>query len=218
MAAGHGPCVCNGAWRHCAEWALQANAINPRELCHAVWKALRDGRHESTPVVTLMGRSGGEGKSFLLAPLRSIYGEEYIQATPQPGSFPLLDIETKRLALLEEWAFDEETLPLGTQLFWLEGKPFPVTRLQNKNYTGHMLYRSTAPVFITCKEVHLGPLISKARAAAALGQASEASMMLRRLTVFGFTVPLPMPPDIKVPSCGRCFVQMVSDYTAEAPA
>ena len=216
VAAGQGPCVCNGMWRHCAEWALQANAVNPGELCHALWKAARDGRHESTPVVTLMGRSGGEGKSFLLAPLRTIFGEEYIQATPQPGSFPLLGLETKRLALLEEWTFDEATLPYGTQLLWLEGKAFIVTRPQNKDYTGHLLYRGTAPVFITCKEVHMGPMIAKAQAAAALGQACEASMMLRRLKVFGFTQKLPMPPDVSVPVCGHCFVRVVSDYTAQA--
>ena len=122
------PCVCQGAWRHCAEWALQANGVDRARFCGLLWQSLRDGRSEHAPVVVLMGRHGGEGKSLILSPLREIFGEEHVQASPQPGTFPLLGIETKKIALLDEYTFDTEILPLGTQLLWFEGKSFPVTK------------------------------------------------------------------------------------------
>ena len=63
--------------------------------------ACANGRREDVPVSVLMGRFGGEGKSFWLSPLRSVYGVEHVQATPQPGNFPLLGLERKKVVLLD---------------------------------------------------------------------------------------------------------------------
>ena len=208
--------MCQGAWRHCAEWALQANGVDRARFCGLLWQSLRDGRSEHAPVVVLMGRYGGEGKSLILSPLREIFGEEHVQASPQPGSFPLLGIETKKIAFLDEYTFDADVLPLGTQLLWFEGKSFPVTRPQNSaQYTGHLLYCGKAPIFVTCKEAELGPLIAKAQLAMASGRPSEETMLLRRMAVFPFTVPLPMPAGTKITSCGPCFARMVAEHASQ---
>lgn len=74
------------------------------------------------PVVVLMGRFGGEGKSFF-----SVFGFDNVQDSPAPGSFPLLGLE-KKLVRLGERAFDTSVLPLPTQLLWYEGKAPPITR------------------------------------------------------------------------------------------
>ena len=50
-AACYGPCACGGAWRQCTEWALRSNGVDPVDLCCAVWKAIRDGCDEATPLV-----------------------------------------------------------------------------------------------------------------------------------------------------------------------
>ena len=215
VAAGKGPCTCAGWWRHCAEWALQANCINATELCGDVWRSIAQGRCESLPVVVLMGKHGGEGKSFVLAPLRSIYGQEYVQASPEIGSFPLLDLELKRLVLLDEWDFADHVVPLSTQLLWYEGKAFPIKRPQNNNI-GHLLYKGTAPIFITCKEKVLGPMIVWAQQAAARGEASHLTMLLRRLKVYGFSVKLPLPEGTQISECGACFSQMIQHYASQA--
>lgn len=217
VAASRGACVCQGVWRQWAEWALAANGIDPMLLCGGVWQALRDGRCEHLPVIVLMGRRGGEGKSFFFSPLRAIYGQDFVQATPQPGSFPLLGIETKRLALLDEWTFSETTLPLATQLLWFEGKAFPVTRPQN-NCVGHLLYAGSAPVFVTCKQKDLGPIQEKAQIAMATDQASEHTMLWRRLQVFAFSQKMPVPPGVKIPECGACFARMVMDRAGQTGA
>ena len=76
-AVAQSSCVCQCQGRQCAEYVLQANNIQAPEFCFDIYRALAYGRHESIPVVTLAGKRGGEGKSFLLAPLREIYGKEY---------------------------------------------------------------------------------------------------------------------------------------------
>lgn len=207
-------CICGGAWPHVAEWILQANQIDKRQLCSDIYRSIAEGRHESVPVVTLMGRFGGEGKSFFLAPLRSIFGREYVQPRPQPGNFPLLGLETKRCAILDEWDFDEATLPLATQLLWLEGKSFPITRPQNKDYSGHLLYHGSAPIFITCKEEAVGPIIAAAQNAVQQGTASQWTMLLRRLHIYTLTVKVPIPEGCKIAECPSCFAKLVCRYAA----
>ncbi|CAE8608119.1 unnamed protein product [Polarella glacialis] len=206
FAAAREACNCNGQWRYLAEACLRLNCINARSICSDVF-LLRDGRRTDRPVLVLMGRFGGEGKSFFLAPLRSIYGQQNVQATPQPGSFPLLNLETKKVVLMDEWAFDSAVVPLPTPLLWYEGKPFPLTRPQNKEYSGHLLYQGSAPIFVTCKEKDLGPLICKAEAAVRLGEASEHTMLLRRLRVYTLSQKLPVAEVHH--ECGSCFAKMI---------
>ena len=104
----------------------------------------------------------------------TIFGVENVQATPQPGNFPLLGLEKKKVALLDGWCFDADVLPLARQLVWYEGKPFPLTRPQNlSTCSGQILYRGTAPVFVTCKdsckEKDLAPAQDKAHVAVVRG-------------------------------------------------
>ena len=208
-AAAASPCICNGLWFPRAMASMSSNGIVTEEFCKHILTLLRDGRRADIPVLVLMGRFGGEGKSFLLAPLRSVYGAEHVQATPQRGSFPLLGLENKKVCLLDDWCFDESVLPLPTQLLWYEGKPFPLPRPQNSSqYQGHLLYQGSAPVFVTVKEKDLGPLIVQAQVALAQGAPSEHTMLLRRLKIFSFTRPLPQSHQ-HVHECGHCFAQMV---------
>ena len=211
-ACAHGQCCCQGAWRQAAEWMLWANGLDKRQLCQDIYRSIAQGRHESLPVVCLVGRFGGEGKSFFLAPLRRMYGRENVQPRPQPGNFPLIDLEKKRVAVLDEWDFDEKTLPLSTQLLWFEGKDFPITRPQNKDYTGHLLYKGTAPVFITCKELHVKPIVRAAQEAINTGNASQETMLLRRLRLYWLSEKLPLPEGVQIPECPTCFAQLVVHY------
>jgi hypothetical protein len=210
------PCLCEGRWRAQAEEALKVNGITPQWFCSDILGSLRDGRREDRPVVVLVGRLGGEGKSFLLAPLRRMFGFDLVQHTPQPGSFPLLGIEKKVVAILDEWTFDTAVVPLSTQLLWFEGKPFPVSRPQNRaEYTGHCLYKGTAPIFVTCKETDLGPLWQQAQAATAAGEASEVTMLLRRLRTYWFTQRVEKPLQL-IPECATCFAQMILKHSGQS--
>ena len=208
-AAGASTCICQGHWVQRAMQAFSLNGIAPEAFCQQVFRLLRDGRRADVPVMVLMGRFGGEGKSFLLAPLRSVFGPSHVQATPQRGSFPLLGLEAKKVVLLDDWCFDEAVLALPTQLLWYEGKPFPLPRPQNNSqYNGHLLYEGTAPIFVTVKEKDLGPIITQAQVAFSQGLPSEHTMLLRRLQIFAFTRPLP-PINRHIDECPCCFAQMI---------
>lgn len=201
------PCGCGGDWFRAASTSLKNNGINVRDLCSSVLRSLQCGRREDVPVIVFMGRFGGEGKSFFFSPLKNVFGEENVQATPQTGSFPLLGLEKKKVVLLDEWTFDASVLPLPTQLLWYEGKAFPLTRPQNKDYSGHLLYKGSAPIFATCKEKDLGPILAKAQEALALGRPSEHSMLLRRLRIYSFTKRFVAGPHIY--ECPRCFARII---------
>ena len=219
LQARNGQCQCGCVWRQWAETSLQVNGINPVDLCTFVCQSLWQGRCESLPVVTLMGRSGGEGKSYFFSPLKALYGDEYVQDSPQPGNFPLLGLETKQVALLDEWDFNPDVVPFSTQLLWYEGKKFPITRPQNsKEYSGHLMYSASAPVFITCKEKHLGPIMQAAAREAAAQQASECTMLMRRLRVYQFTAKLAVPCGTRIPACTTCFAKLLSHYAAQGQA
>ena len=211
-ACAHGPCRCGGAWRQAAEWILEKNGLDKKLFCHDIYVSIVKGRHESLPVVCLVGRFGGEGKSFFFAPLRNVFGPDHVQNRPQPGNFPLVGLETKRAAVLDEWDFDEDTLPLSTQLLWFEGKAFPITRPQNKDYTGHLMYHGSAPIYITCKEEAVKPMIDAAQRARATGKPSSETMLLRRLRLYLLTLPLPVQAGVTIPECEACFAQLVLHY------
>ena len=49
LAAGRQACVCQGTWRHCAEWCWAANGINPVEFSYHICQSMYHGRCESLP-------------------------------------------------------------------------------------------------------------------------------------------------------------------------
>ena len=201
------PCVCGGAWPEQVRCVLGSNGICAAELAHDIYKSFQRGRSETTPVVVLAGAYGGEGKSIILFPIPAVLGDEYVQGHTNSGSFPLLGLEGKKIVILDEWRFAASALPLGIQLLWFEGKPVPLARPQGE-YIGHLMYRGTAPIFITCPQKRLDKLYSEAAAARSAGVSSEATMLLRRLKVHYFNVPLPTPL-AQIPACAACFANFV---------
>ena len=107
-----------------------------------------------------------------------------------------------------------KVVSLSTQLLWLEGKGFPITRPQNKDYTGHLMYRGSAPIFVTCKAKDLAPILERAAQAAAYGQSSQDTMLQRRLRVFHFTIKFPVDPQHEhLRECPVCFAKMILHHS-----
>ena len=204
-------CQCRGAWLDHVQRSFAANAIDVPELCHYVLRALERGRHESVKVVVFLGRHGGEGKSLFLQPLTPLFGHDAVQRAPQAGRFPLMGLETKRVAVLDEWHFDPDVLPLATQLLWFEGKPVPIAMPQNvAGQSGHLEYTGDAPIFITAP----AEVLSAMAASAGGPHSGQCTMLLRRLKVFHFTVPIPEPREALVP-CTSCFSAFVMHKARE---
>ena len=144
-----------------------------------------------------------------------MFGAEYVQERPQPGNVSFLGLENKRVAVCDEWDFDEDTVPLSMQLLWFEGKAFPIVRPQNKDYCGRLLYRGSAPIFITCKQTALGPMVRRAQACLESGTASAETMLLRRLRVYVLAVKLTVPQGRAITECPCCVAQLARYYAAQ---
>ena len=210
-AAAGGVCLCSGLWPETVVRSVIANEIPLQELCTDVLYALKHGRSETTPVVVLAGGSGGEGKSFFLKPLIPLFGQEYVFPSPEPGTFPLLDLPGKKLVFLDDWRFTRTVLPYETQCRWFDGSSLRVQRPQNQNgVTGHVTYEGTAPIFATTK---LGDMdrfakLSEIDAATGVAKDADAAMIYRRLRVYRFTNRIPKA-DTRITYCPACFAQLI---------
>ena len=95
-----------------------------------------------------------------------------------------------------------------------EGKGFPITRPQNKDYTGHLMYQGSAPVFVTCKAKDLAPLLDRAAQARAYGQSSQDTMLQRRLRVYYLKAPFPVNVEKEhFYECPVCFANMILQHS-----
>ena len=109
QAAARSPCVCQGQWRSFVSSALVANGINIAALCHDTLEALRKGRSQTTPVVVLAGRSGGEGKTMFYNPLHSVFeGEGMVFGLPDKSNFSLLDLPYAKVTFLNKFRFGRQ--------------------------------------------------------------------------------------------------------------
>ena len=205
------PCVCGGRWLHHVLESLTLNRIDVPDLCKSILMSLMHGRSEAALVVTLAGRYGGEGKSLLFSAVRPLFGGEHVQARPGGGQFCLHGLDKAKAVVLDEWMFIDEDLPLSIQLLWLEGKPVPVTMPQNQ-HVGHKVYEGSAPMFVTCPETALAGLSAES----AQRPQGQAGMLLRRLKIYMFTVPIPKPQLPRSVPCPRCFSTLVASEARKA--
>ena len=195
-------CVCDGRWLDAAKELLSFNGIGCSDWCGAMLLSLSQGRAKGS-LVCHAGKEGDEGKSFLLQPLLAVYGPDAVFVTPPRSAFPLLGLETCRLALLDDWRFNEDLVSYNIQLLWFEGKSFVIARPQNQ-HSGHLRYVSDAPVFITTLESDITTL--------KVGlQQGDLDMMAKRLRVFSFHKKV-VNPDRSIPACPRCFASFLMHY------
>ena len=112
---------------------------------------------------------------------------------------------------LDEWSFmSGHGISLNTQLLWMEGKPVPIARPQNNSlYQGHLMYKGSAPIFVTCKEQEMGPIIQAAEQAIRAGTPTDATMLLRRMRRYHLALPFPVAQGVRVPECSSCFAKLI---------
>ena len=214
-AAQQSQCTCGGAWPAFVVRCFMQNRIPIGELCHDVLTALTRGRSETTPVVVLGGLLGGEGKSFFLKPLRTIF-DGFVFNTPEKSNFPLLDLPKAKVALLEEYPWNDDLVSWSAMNLWFEGAAVPIGQPQNvPGTTGNIEYKGRAPIFITCKLSDLQWLEWYAQINPSTGAPwdANASMVNRRLKVYRFCHRVDKPRG-QLPFCTRCFAELVTSQAA----
>ena len=83
--------------------------------------------------------------------------------------------------------------------------PVCLPQNQQSGQSGHKMYEGTAPVFITAPE----DAVAAMARIASVQPVGDASMTLRRLKTYLFTVPIPKPAPPRIVPCPRCFCGMV---------
>ena len=205
--AAQSPCKCQRRWVPAAMQLFALNGINPSDWCSAVWASIHHGRSKGS-LVCHAGKEGDEGKSFLFEPLYAVFGADSVFTAPPKNAFPLLELPKARLALLDDWRFNEDVVSYALQLLWFEGKPFVIARPQNQ-FTGHVRYHKDDPVFITTLEADLMALRAKVLP-------GDRDMMLKRLKIFRFQRKLENPQR-DLPACGHCFARLLLTHAGGSP-
>ena len=209
-------CSCSGAWKTFVSKSFTENRIDSRQLCRDIWDALHNGRSETTPVVVLAGLKGGEGKSAFLKPMHSLFPSDkaVFNVTRECGNFPLLDLPNAKVVFLDDFRFDPDVLSWGSTCLWFDGSDLPIGRPQNvQGVTGNMVYKGSAPIFITTKLDDLVCLEAQAAADPETGVPvdANAAMLRRRLNVYKFHTRVSKPP-ARFKFCARCFVDFLRDH------
>ena len=200
-AATSKPCSCGGRWSRFAAYALGMNRVDVPALCKSVLHVLCEGRSPNSLIVTLAGESGGEGKSFFIKGLAAVVGTANVFWTPTHPNFPLHGLEDAKIVILDEFRFLTSVVPLATQCLWFDGSAVSIAKPQTgQGAASHLPYEGRAPVFITTSREQIDSLT-------AAGD-GDASMILRRLQVFDFTVRVAKPHPT-IPVCPRCVANFV---------
>ena len=154
--------------------------------------------------------------SRCVSPIPALFGEEYVLQGLASGAFPMMDLPSRKAVILNEWKFGSAPISFATQLLWFEGKAVPITNPQNDREagSGHCLYRSSAPIFITAPLDSLQPLIDQAEGARQTGRPSQLTMLMRRLHIYHFRTPC-QPPRRQLPPCPSCFAHFVMEGEAD---
>ena len=194
------PCSCTetGKWFRAARALLHANEIAEADLTSSIYQSLAEGRQKGN-CVTLCGKQGNEGKSFVLRPLMSIFPSPATFVTPTSHSFPLLEIDRSWVVFFDDFRFSKSPLSLSQLLLLLEAAPLCVSRPQNQ-HKGHTVWSGTSPVFITTLEddlMHPKGILP-----------GDIAMIHKRLKVYRFWQVI-SSPDPSLTPCGTCFAQWV---------
>ena len=99
---------------------------------------------------------------------------------------------------------------------WFDGSAVSIGQPQNvPGASGNFEYKGKAPVFITCKLSDLQWLEHAAQINQATGDPwdADASMVMRRLKVYRFTVRA-TKPQRQICFCACCFVQLLKSQAA----
>ena len=175
---------------------LTQNGIDIQHFAESVRVLLEQGRGKYCNVY-LKGPANC-GKTFLLDPVNSIYNAF---CNPATTTFAWIGAEQADIIFLNDFRWCKQMIPWHDLLLLLEGQlvHFPVPK---SHYNKDITLQSDVPIFCTAKEevmfVHSGVL-----------DAMETEMMRVRWNVFMLHAPIPAEEQVQVPSCSRCFAELI---------
>lgn len=187
---------CNGKWQICAAEILANNSVPLQVFRDAVCDLLIKGRGKNRNI--MITGNANCGKTFLLKPLTLIY-ETF--CNPASGSFAWVGVQDAECIFLNDFRWSQAVIPWNDFLVMLEGDivhlPAPKT-----HFARDISLTSDTPIFCTGK--HRLMYIKNG-----IVDERECCMMDCRWLEFHFTYQIPREQQREIPSCPKCFAELV---------
>eukprot|EP00794_Sanderia_malayensis_P021425 gene21425-biopygen73 len=194
-----GECVneCEGQWLVCAKEVLKNNGINIFVFADAVRELLFKGRGKYRNV--MITGPANCGKTFLLDPLNKLF-ETF--TNPANSTYAWLGAETKEIIFLNDFRYSNEIMAWKDMLLLLEGQTLHLAAPKT-TYAKDILFDKDTPIFATGKEA------IKFKGKYNTTDERENEMMSVRWKTFEFSYQIAEQDQKSVPSCPRCFAELV---------
>jgi hypothetical protein len=206
-------CICGGAWALLTEDLLVKQAARAREAGDAASdvpttenvrasfrRCLQNPCQRYFSIYILGDRSAG--KSHLIKPMMSIFGDFAFLRPVGKSNYPFMDIFGKKVCLIDEIRPGTLNLAWDEMLVWLDGQVTPVPMPQN-HHKGNKKYCERAPVFATGGEKLRIP-VEEAYKQRVCPQ-KQNDMMDARWHFLKFRHTFDEATNQKVAPCGACF-------------
>lgn len=192
------PCSeqCNGQWVECAKQLLRWNDVSQDTFTHAVRNLLEQGRGKFRNI--LIRGPANTGKTFILNPLNVVYKSF---SNPATSTFAWVGAEKAEVIFLNDFRWNPQIIPWHDLLLMLEGQPVHLPAPKSY-FCKDIEFNADTPIFCTTKRdlVYVkGGVIDE----------TETEMMAVRWYSFQFRRQIPHCDQITVPSCARCFAELI---------
>ena len=199
-------CICDGLWLKCAKEVLALNDIDESEFAQAIHENLIKGRGKFRNVL-LVGKTN-RAKTFLLKPLRTIYGR-FLFENPACHKYGWGGCRGKSVFLLQDFRWNVELIKWSDFLLMLdedETVKLPTPRNHEKE---DIVLKTQVAIFATSVDVIKQKVPYYARDEERERIISENSMMQSRWKVFRFRHEFTEENQIKCQPCAHCFARLV---------
>lgn len=189
---------CDGKWLTAAVQLLESHSIPLKSFCDAVYIALLNGRGKYQNIY-IYGPANC-GKTFILAPLKTIYNAF---CNPATGTFAWMGADEAEIIYLNDFRWSPTVIAWADLLQALEGDvvhlPAP------KNFCRRDLELSADTPFFATSDAPL--VLIKG------GNIDHINtvMMNVRWKFFHFSRPILQASQIKMEPCGHCFAKFILD-------
>ena len=198
----NGDCVVdNCTWLASAEEVLALNKIDKMEYASAIMKALQFGRQKFRNVM-LVGRSN-TAKTFMLKPLQIIFGERLFE-NPAADKFGWSGVQNSQVIMLQDFRYSSDVIVWKDFLLLLEGETVKLPTPKN-HHAEDIIISSTNDIPIFATSAHK---IEFSRFSPHYERETE--MMDSRWNIIRFHHVFSENEQRKIPACGRCFVDLIT--------
>ena len=187
---------CLGQWKELASQTLQRNNCSNVEFALAIRNALLNGRGKGRNVL-IVGPANC-AKTFILKPLCDVFNAF---VNPASGTFAWVGVEQAEIIFLNDFRWSEHILPWQDMLRLLEGDKIHVPTPKT-HFAKDIILDKDTPIFCTSpsrlRNVSRGVV-----------NEVESEMMDVRWKTFTFFHQLSRVEAKDVPSCPKCFAELV---------